>query len=1220
MKLEPLDLINTPLEGTSLIEASAGTGKTYTIEALFLRLILEEQLAVDQILVVTFTKAATEELRDRIRTKLRQAEMAFYRGTDEDHFVQDLLKRQNDHLAATDLIHAALVEFDKASIFTIHGFCARILYEHAFETANLFDTELIADQTECVREVAEDFWRKNFYNAPMELISYFSGKIKGPEYFWQLLSRVRAAEINVTPKIDQPSLKNLTAFREAFQRLKDQWPQARAEVMNALRDPALSATQYGSLEPDANGTHITKRDIKVLSLIDAMEKYVTPNSAGFPLFENFEKFSDQRIKKAVKKNHVPPSLAFFKTCDQVCQAAGRLQAELENYLVWLKTQLFDYAASELKMRKSQKNIQFFEDLLVLVKKALAKKRSNPLAQAVRQEYKAALIDEFQDTDDIQYGIFSRLFSATDSLLFLIGDPKQAIYSFRGADIFSYIKAARHARNKFTLPDNWRSGAGLIAAVNTIFSNVAHPFIFKEILFEEAQPGKQELAAPAAGKTPLTLWYLDSTAHAEPNKPITKTDAVRLIGEAVADEICRMATTPSEPWQPGDIAVLVRTNRQARLIKDYLSAKNIPAVLYSTGNVFDSREAMELEKILRSISAPSTIEYAKAALAMDMLGARSEALLCGETDVQEWENRMAAFGNYLQVWQRSGFMAMFRMLLTREKIRQRLLTFPDGERRLTNVLHLAEILHQESRKRNLGIIGLLKWLAEQRSVQSPRLEEHQLRLESDEHAVKIVTIHKSKGLEYPVVFCPYGWEGSFVKNNEIIFHQQVKGDGGPRLTLDLGSDSHDLNLIHAQNELLAENVRLLYVALTRAKSKCYLAWGRIKTADSSALAYLLHGASSPAMDYWSDDLVSALDKHVRAKLDADRMADLNRLAIKSGGTIEICALPKHANRGCFEQADSTEPLDLDCRKFEGRIDRTWKVSSFSSLISRRLTDIDLPDRDTFVDLFEHLTGTPEKWMASQESFESQTIFGFPKGTRAGNFFHDLFEHLDYTSCSPEVLTPRVQDLLQAYGFDRHWQPIVVETISQVLNVALKADQPELTLSSVAFKDRINEMEFYFPINPVGPQTLQSVFRRRGHNDVIANFPNLLGKLIFSPAAGFMKGYIDLIFQHQKRFYLVDWKSNYLGATIDSYHTDAVVQTMQENYYILQYHLYVLALCQYLQQHKPDFRYASDFGGVFYLFIRGMDRRRGPRFGIYHDWPQPELVNALGKALIPGFTEI
>jgi exodeoxyribonuclease V beta subunit len=1210
--------VNTPLEGINLIEASAGTGKTYAIEGLFLRLILEKQLRVDQILVVTFTKAATEELRDRIRGKLLQAEKSFAAGASEDHLLADLLQHHKDHAVAVDLIHDALVEFDKAPIFTIHGFCARILYEHAFETANLFDSELISDQTALVRDVAEDFWRSHFYDAPQEFIRYFIEKIKSPAYFRRLLNKTGATEFKIIPQIEKPPLKSLSAFRKTYQHLKDQWPTARSAVIEALRDPALSGTYYGSLKPVENNAATTRRDLKIFALSEAMDKYATVDNEGFPLFKNFENFTAQKIEKATRKKELPPSHEFFTTCDDLYRRADALQAELENYFVYLKTQLFSDAPAALKKRKSERNIQFFDDLLILVKQALSDKKSNPLAAAIRQKFKAALVDEFQDTDDVQYEIFSRLFSAEDSLLFMIGDPKQAIYSFRGADIFSYLKAARQAQAKFTLTKNWRSKPHLITAVNTLFSNLETPFLFEGIPFENATPGIIESNGPMEKEMPLTIWYLDSREHADGNKPVNKTEAVRLIAAAVAEEICRIVAKKAAVWQPGDIAVLVRTNRQAQQIKERLSAKGLPSVLHSTGNIFDSHEAMQIEKILLSISEPDNPGYLKAALAMNMMGAGGEDLLSERLDVQQWEHRLASFREYFQLWKRFGFIRMFQMVLSREKIRQRLLSFPDGERQLTNVLHLAEIIHQESTRRNLGISGVLKWLAEQRDPQSPRLEEHQLRLESDEDAIKIVTIHKSKGLEYPVVFCPYGWEGSLVNDPEIIFHQQRKGDGDQSLTLDLGSNSRDRNLIQAQNELLAENIRLLYVALTRAKSKCYLAWGNINTAESSALAYLLHTAGGPQIDDRTQDIVGELKKQVRRISDEDRIAELDRLVKNSQGSIEVTTLPAPSGCNFFEQRDTAVPVIA--REFAGNIDHSWQVSSYSSLVSRRIIDIDQPDRDALGDLFRHLEDTIDDWSNSRKPPKHENIFEFPKGAPAGNFFHDILEHLDYTDCSAQALSEPVRRARQAHGFDSTWQDIVCETIAHVLTVSLRPEQPELTLSCIDLEQRVNEMEFYFPLNRITPQKLRSVFKKHSNFDSGEELPDHLGKLAFHPVAGYMKGYMDLVFRHQDRFYLVDWKSNYLGPTIDSYHREALDAAMRQHFYFLQYHIYVLALSQYLRVRHPNFRYGSGFGGVFYLFIRGIDSRRGPEYGVYFDLPKHSLMNALGKALIPNFSKV
>ena len=1216
--MEPLDLVNTPLEGINLIEASAGTGKTYAIEGLFLRLILEKQLRVDQILVVTFTKAATEELKDRIRTRLLQAEKAFAAGASEDHLLAGLLRRQEDPAAAADGIHNALVEFDKAPIFTIHGFCARILYEHAFETANLFDTELIGDQTELVRDIAEDFWRNHFYGAPLELISYFTEKIKGPQFFWKLLKRAGATEIKIIPRVEKPQLKTLPAFRSAYQQLKDRWPAARLAVMEALRDPALSGTYYGSLTPDENDPALTRRDLKVLSLAAAMDQFAAANHAGLPVFKNFENFTSQKLKKATRKNQLTPHHDFFTVCDEVYRCAAALEAELEKYFIYLKMQLFDEAPAALKKTKSERNIQFFDDLLVLVKQALVARKGNPLAAAIRQKYKAALVDEFQDTDNVQYEIFSRLFSSEGSLLFMIGDPKQAIYGFRGADIFSYLKAARNAQAKFTLIDNWRSEPQLITAVNTIFANAKSPFLFEEIPFENARAGIQHSKDSKEKEAALTLWYLDSRRYPDQNKSINKTDAVALIAAAVAEEICRIVTREHPATRPGDIAVLVRTNRQARQVKERLSATGLPSVLYSTGNIFDSREAMQIEKILLSISEPDNPGYLKAALAMDMMGIGAEELMPAEPGVQQWQRWLGNWREYFQVWQQVGFIRMFEMFLSRENIRQRLLAFENGERQLTNVLHLAEIIHQESTRQNLGIGGVLKWLAEQRDPRSPRLEEHQLRLESDEDAVKILTIHRSKGLEYPVVFCPYGWEGSWVNDPDIIFHQADNGDGEPHRALDLGSAAHAQNLIRAQNELLAENIRLLYVALTRAQSKCYLAWGNISSAESSAPAYLLHTPGGLQIDNHPEDIVGEVKKQLALKSDEDRLADLNRLAKNSQGSIEIAAPPEPSGCNFFEPPDTADAMT--CRKFAGHIDHSWRVSSYSSLVSRRVSDIDLPDRDAFSGLLRQLSAGTAASVDMKAPAGHDDIFAFPAGSRAGNFFHDLFEHLDYRDCSYDALSQPVNNALQAYGFDRKWQDVVCETIQHVVSVALRPSEPDLVLSSIDSEHRVNEMEFYFPLNRITPQRMRSVFQKHGDIDSRRQFPDWPSPFVFNPVAGFMKGYIDLVFQHRNRYYLVDWKSNTLGRTADSYCQETLQTAMQHNFYILQYHLYVVALCQYLRMRHPAFEYDSNFGGIFYLFIRGINRDRGPQYGVYFDLPEAALVNALGKTLIPGFREI
>ena len=1217
--MKTFDLVNTPLAGTNLIEANAGTGKTYTIAGLFLRLILEKHFPADQILVVTFTKAATAELKDRIYNKLLCAKEAFLKGSSDDRLIEALVRQHNNSVQTIRLIEDALIDFDKAAIFTIHGFCQRILYENAFETGSLFDTELTLDQTDLMQEVADDFWRKHFYNQPPEFLGYCIKKISGPEYFLKLLDKIKTPDIKIIPDIIKPSLENLDPFRETFDCLKKIWAFSGKKIESAsegLRNPSLNGTVYGSIKPGQTG--FSKRDMKVFSMIEAMDRFVDSKSAKFPLFKDFEKFTSTKLIKSAKKNHIPPSHEFFDICDKLYKIGISLESEMERYLLFLKTESFKFAKSELFTKKKKNNTQFFDDLLMMVVKALEKKQGNELARAIRQKYQAALVDEFQDTDPVQYEIFSRLFSSKDSVLFMIGDPKQAIYSFRGADIFSYMKAARNARSKYTLTDNWRSEAGLITAINTIFSNVRQPFVFDEIGFEKGKPAKKiesvknestkESKNDEKSSAPLKLWFLG----AKKDGPINKTEAIELIAEAVAGEISSILShdniCESDYIKESDIAVLVRTNRQAQVIKKYLSAKNIPSVLYSAENIFDSPETAEMERILQSISEPANERLFKSALVTDIMGVSGEEIDLMDEKTFWRETGLANFMEYFQLWHRHGFIRMFRLFMTREKVRKRLLLFPDGERRLTNLLHLAEILHRQSIEKKPGIKYLLKWLSEQKNPASPRLEEHQLRLESDANAVKIVTIHKSKGLEYKIVFCPFGWEGSLIKKNEIVFHDN---DENQKMTLDLNPGNNSGNVILAQNELLAENLRLLYVALTRAKKRCYLVWGQIRTAETSAMSYLFHCKDAAE----KDNIAASLKETFSAKKDNEILDDLTNLVKNSKGSIELALLPLENHKKHKPGIKKEE--ELVCRKFSGKIDADWKISSFSSLVSKQASSRELSNPEAYRDTYRR---SQNSLLDQPDQYGKTDIFSFPKGTRAGTFFHDIFEHLDFAPLDrnfPDHQKKLVENKLKAYGFDLKWQDTVCNMTNKVLSVPLLEDRSDLVLSSIKWKDRINEMEFYFPLKRVTPQKLKKIFADYGGIDIPSGFSDRLENLAFSPTEGFMKGYIDMIFHSSGSFYLVDWKSNFLGSSIKDYDKDSLDKTMKDDFYILQYHIYTLALHQYLRIHMPGYRYEKNFGGIFYIFIRGVEPDRGPEFGIYKDIPVPDLINELGRLLIPDF---
>jgi len=1199
----PFNLPDAPLIGTNLIEAGAGTGKTYAITGLFLRLILEEGLSPDQILVVTFTQAATEELRERIRSALVSARAVVLQGTSGDRQLDDLVSRIGDSAGTLDRLTRALNNFDRAAIFTIHGFCQRILSENAYETGAPFDIELVTDPAPLLNVVADDFWRKHFYQAPLEWLGYALSRVSGPEVFAELLARVTSPDLMIIPEPEKPDFSDLEEYRSLFNLLKTRWPGCRDTIAGLLMNKALSGTFYGSLKTFSGSPGLSRRAVKVAALISAMDRFAAPAGIGFPLLAELEMFTQRKIDVSTRKHHHPPEHDFFSLCDHLTLVGHALQRKMERYLLFLKIKYFGDARKEIAKMKAARSVLFFDDLLEMVLKALESSSGNLLAETVRRQYHAALVDEFQDTDSIQYRIFSKLFAHKNGVFFMIGDPKQAIYSFRGADLFSYLKAARKADVRYTLTRNWRSAPGLITAVNTIFSHRRQPFVHEDIRFIDAIPAEAgaDIDLPQdAASSPMVLWFLESGRIGAGNKPVNKTDAVRLIADAVSGEIARLISEKGNaPPRPCDIAVLVRTNRQAGLIKETLMAAGVPSVLYRTENIFDSREAAQMQLLLSSLANPSDSRRFRAALSTELMGVPADLFDVTASEPPLLTALSHRFDDYHREWKRRGFLRMFRTFMARERLRTRLLQYPDGERRLTNVLHLMEVIHSAVVEMDTTPAGLVKWLADQRDPKYPRLTEEPLRLESDADSVRIVTIHKCKGLEFPVVFCPFAWEGAVLRGDEILFHDPHSDD---RPVLDLGSPTMEEHRNIARYELLAENARLLYVALTRARVRCYLVWGRINTAETSALAYLFHGR-----DDGTGDIFDGLTSLFREKSDHDLLSDMKRLVQRAGNTLEVMNLPAKADLPGVHEAVS--PPALFWRSFGGKIRTPWKISSYSSLVSQKKQGEDAPDRDAPSSHFIPL-------MVKGSDGAGRDIFSFPKGARAGTFFHELLEHLDFTNGDESYRSGLIRDKLATYGFESSWLAPVSETMSRILSTPLMSDRPEFLLSAVDWNSRINEMEFYYPIKRISPAALRQAFSTNRNGNALDRFPEMMDKLTFRPHEGVMKGFIDLVFRFSNRFYLVDWKSNYLGSGLEDYRRASIREAMAETFYFLQYHLYVVALDRYLSLRKNNYDYRTDFGGVFYIFIRGMDPDKGPSTGIFYDRPDPSLIKRLVDTLIPG----
>ncbi len=1179
------------LPGTSLIEASAGTGKTFTIAGLFLRLLLERGFSVREILVVTFTEAATEELRGRIRQTLAAARRAFEAGASQAPFLQALVEKfggeKQDKLR---LLEEALACFDEAPIHTIHGFCQRTLQDRAFESGGLFDLELVTDQTRWLREVVEDFWRRYVLAAEKIPVAFAVKNLRAPDALLPLIDSC----------LPHPGLKVLSPVEgKDVAALAADLAAAFASVQKVWQEDELSIRAlFGSQAKWANKPY--NRDDEMGEVFRRVAACLAETDLSAESLAVLEEFTTTAIAAGTSKRgqSAAPALPFFSACDDLAVAA-------ERYALGLQVRALRFVEEELPRRKAALKMQSFDDLLRRLDAALAGSGGDALAAALRQQFPAALIDEFQDTDPVQYRIFQRVFAVPGNFLFLIGDPKQAIYGFRGADVFTYLSAARDANRRYTLRENWRSERGLVAATNTVFAANPAAFVLPEIHFTavEAKGGADATPLRVAGQAepPFQLWFAPRD-----NGDLTKTKAEAILPRLVASEIVRLlnggTTIGDRRLLPEDVAVLVPENRQAQLMQQALSAAGVPSVMLTTGSLFAAREVSEVKRLLAAVAEPAHEPLLKAALATDLLGRTADDLERLANDDSAWQDVLERFHRYLDLWTGKGFIPMFRALLQQERVRGRLLQFPDGDRRLTNVLHLGEVLHQASSEQRLGPAGLLKWMVEQENLPDAVAEEHQLRLERDEKAVKLVTIHKSKGLEYPVVFGPFSWRGADIERNreEVVFFHDPQTR---QLHRDLGSERRAENADRARIERLAEQVRLLYVALTRAQHRCCFVWGGFNGADTSAPAWLLH--PPPPGEAGA---VAALETQWPQLDDARLRADLQRRAKESGGAIAVADLPALAE--ARYQPLAAETARLSARSFTGAIQRDWRIASFSSLTAGR--EDERPDYDS---------GPP----ATAEETPATGIFAFPRGTQAGTCLHKILERLDFPRWREPATRGMVEEELRAHGLSvAELGETVSEMIGKVMTVPLppiaaggecartageaKPGLPSraaLKLAEISPESCLRELEFCFPLQRLSVSPLRTLWSKHGVSDAAE-------RLDFNPVTGLLKGFIDLVFEWQGQFYLVDWKSNWLGNRVEDYGPEALRLEMRRHHYHLQYLLYTVALDKYLRLRLPGYRYDRHFGGVTYLFLRGLDPAR-PGYGVFRDQPTEDLVHELSELL-------
>lgn len=1207
--MQKLDPITHPLNCVSLIEASAGTGKTYTIVALYLRLLLNagenglsQALTVEQILVMTFTEAATQELKDRIRSRIVEVKALFSdvlnqqldQPQTQDEFLLALYHGVKHDLPSAVLrLDLAQQDMDTAAIFTIHGFCYRMLMRYAFDSGVHFNLDMGMQDEQQLIQFCREYWRENYYPQNLLLSRFIQQALGSPE---AVLARIKADLSGVMPQV---------RYEERIDNLADFLQKQLAPHLMAVADFKL---QWQAAQEDIQSlilTEIRRKSGKRLDGRSYQERYIIPAIQEINRWAKQDDsrlpaklghyFSQQKLDQKTKGNE-KITHALFSVIDQLMDQADT--GYHQNILLWhyikgVRIKMAAYKAIHNKID--------FADLLTYLNTALYAENGGCLAQLIRQQFPFAMIDEFQDTDNEQYQIIKRLYfdrmPEGESGMIMIGDPKQSIYAFRNADIFTYLTAAQHVVQRYTLETNWRSTPSLIGAVNALFSQAKTPFIYPKIQFQAVGAGRENVAIELNGVVQKPCNFLLSTE--ENNDQVTACAySIQQWLNAIAQQKLKMSVA-SIKLQAKDLAVLVRNSHEALAIKDALSKLGIQSVYLSDrSSVLESEWATVMRYLLQTCLNPHYEQNVMTLLATRLFNLNAQQLYHLRQDEQQWELRVERFLAYQRIWQTQGILAMVHRLLQQEQLSAQLLAIPDGERAMTDILHLAEFL-QQGASINENEHALLSWFEQQMSSTNTDMDEVRLRLESERNLVKIVTIHKSKGLEYGVVWLPFLGKAVKKPNQNRLARYHAKGDNG--LYYDLSGEQQELTL----KEQFAEELRLLYVALTRARYQVNIGFSD-QMAEKGG---------------WNPLLYLLSEQH--------RSIDLsNKTPFSMESLLQACLQPQQYSvtaldrlqQDDWQMADMPIPPILQAAQFNGKIENSWRISSFTALFAMQQRNQTRLNRYSVEQSAKSLTYWDSGYDHDQSIDDSllrfavpsqvnwgiwhgqdHNPFTFPQGAKVGNALHLLLERIVFNRA---VSDENIMATCQTLQLSESWYLPLQQWLQQILQTPLNDD---FCLQTLAQHDCLKELGFFISIDKPLQMPVLNQLLQQYHPLAALQSPLQLDQI-----QGMLRGFVDLICRVNGQYYLLDYKSNFLGEGYQAYSEEMLTQAVAYHRYDLQYLIYTLALHRYLRQRDPHYEYQHHFGGVYYLFLRGMngaDRTTG----IYYHKPDYRLIDGLDRLL-------
>ncbi|UPK71758.1 exodeoxyribonuclease V subunit beta [Chitinophaga filiformis] len=1135
---QDFDAGTVPLQDSNLIEASAGTGKTYSIAILVLRLVLENALSVKEILMVTFTKAAVAELEERIRLFVRHAHKASQGLEIKDDNIRRLVEEameRNGLEQVQQQLKDAVLFLDETAVLTIHSFCQKTLNEFAFETDQLFGAEMIQDTRTLIEEEVQKFWRKY----------------------------VTTLHIRLLEKIWEPGMMSgiTTALNEHMggKRYFAYEPGKRYEIKVKEQEAWLQQLDAADDRKDAAEKELesfVKDNMDRLRTLCEGNQYA--KKALLPCIDDPLQFIGVIKEKRSSAGYIAK---LFPDLLERLDKVAALDEERKGIVQQVISRLYCFAIEEIaagvKGYKKRNNLLSYDDMITNLHRSLVEKNNPRLVEVLQEKYKAVFVDEFQDTDRMQYEIFEKAFGS-GTILFYIGDPKQSIYAWRKADIFTYFKARASVQHVYGMNHNFRSSEPFIAAMNTFFlpspdfdtfyfSGEGNAINYIEVESPEKNT-KGLLFRGEAADVPITVF------NASNSNELTESVAAQVALLLRSGEYTIGNEESRRPVKPSDIGILVRTGRQGREVKAQLAKLGVPAVTVDDARVLQSEEATYLLYLLEAMLEPNRSSINRALLSPFTNLKLEDVLLLDD------EITLAYFGNYKNRWQQDGIYTAMMDFITDFNVRNILLHAhtESGERVISNLFQLTELVHQIQSRKNLSMTELVSWLKRGIDGMATEGDEYEQRVESDEEAVNIVTIHKSKGLEYKIVMAPFL---DFVENKHAEFFSFRDPVTGDYVGVEKKRMTEEQRSSYAR-QAEQENRRLLYVAITRGVYKCFVFRNNSKYYSNSTLLTFLQAliaaAPSPDIIKFEQDLPLAPEQ------DAGR------------------------NTGSLVNTGTDAPVRFVLKE------QNWRKMSYTMLAAKADKSL--------------------KVRASQQEdpYETFIFHTLKRGAKTGNLLHFLFENINFSEDSrwEKWLTETIRRFVP--GQQEVYMPMLRQLLEHVLHTDITVGGQTFPLSAVVWHKRIPEFEFDFPVSAFFPDMLNGLSDDR--TSVVVRRFHEHGS---HELEGIMNGKMDLFFEHEGKYYILDWKSNYLGDSPEDYTPAALSIAMNENNYHLQYLIYTLAAKKYLESRLHAFNYEKQFGGVIYCFVRGI--RKGQSTGIFTSKPPLAKILQLENSLSPNINK-